>query len=64
MDAWATLAAAMGYADQAHLCRDVRRFTGHTPRALQAGIVGGDPAFWPYRVEAALLARHFGPTGF
>ncbi len=64
VDAWATLAAAMGYADQAHLCRDVRRFTGHTPRALQAGIVGGDPAFWPYRVEAALLARHFGPTGF
>lgn len=64
VDGWAALAADMGYADQAHLCRDLRRFTGHNPGALQAGILGEDPAFWPYRVEATRLARHFGPTGF
>lgn len=33
----AALAAAAGYADQAHLSRDVRALTGLTPRAYFAG---------------------------
>jgi AraC-like DNA-binding protein len=37
---WAELAVAHGYYDQAHLARDVRQFTGDTPRALL-----GLPAF-------------------
>ena len=36
------MSADAGYADQAHLCRDVRRFTGYAPRELQAGIARGD----------------------
>lgn len=63
-EGWAALAVREGYADQAHLCRDVRRFTGYAPRELQAGIARDDPAFWPYRVDPKILARHFGPTGF
>ncbi len=34
--AWAELAAALGYADQSHLNRDVRRFAGVTPSRLPA----------------------------
>lgn len=61
---WASLALASGYADQAHLIRDVRYFTGHSPGALMCRVRSDDPAFWAYRVPPALRALHFGPAGF
>ena len=33
VDGLADIAAAAGFADQAHMCRDVRALTGHTPSA-------------------------------
>ena len=36
-----TLATACGYADQAHLSREVRRLTGLTPRAVIAQFASG-----------------------
>jgi len=35
---WAGLAAALGYADQAHLIRDFRAATGQTPAAYAASV--------------------------
>lgn len=61
---WADLAARAGYFDQAHLHRDITRFTGHSPAALAAGITRADPAFWPYQLPAGTLQRLFGPTGY
>lgn len=31
----ASLAAAMGFADQSHMSREIKRFSGHTPQAVQ-----------------------------
>jgi AraC-like DNA-binding protein len=42
---WAALAARHGYFDQAHLCREFRRFGGTTPRR--------------YLAAARELTRHF-----
>jgi AraC-like DNA-binding protein len=36
----ARLAADLGFADQSHLCRVVRRETGYTPSALRQALAG------------------------
>jgi AraC-like DNA-binding protein len=46
---WADLAARTGYADQAHLCREVREVTGHSPTEL-ARKARDDEAYWVYRI--------------
>jgi AraC-like DNA-binding protein len=51
---WAELAAASGFADQAHMIRQMRRHTGFTPEQLRKS-AGSDEAFWGYR----LLEQYF-----
>jgi AraC-like DNA-binding protein len=51
---WAELAAASGFADQAHMIRQMRRHTGFTPEQLRKS-AGNDEAFWGYR----LLGEYF-----
>jgi AraC-like DNA-binding protein len=42
---WSELAVQLGYYDQAHLVRDVRRFAGATPTATRASLQALDPLF-------------------
>jgi AraC-like DNA-binding protein len=51
---WAGLAAASGFADQAHMIRQLRRHTGFTPEQLRQS-ARHDEAFWGYR----LLGQYF-----
>jgi AraC-like DNA-binding protein len=51
---WAGLAAASGFADQAHMIRQMRRHTGFTPEQLRQS-ARDDEAFWGYR----LLGQYF-----
>lgn len=51
---WAGLAAASGFADQAHMIRQMRRYTGFTPEQLLES-ARNDEAFWCYR----LLGQYF-----
>ena len=51
---WAALAAASGFADQAHMIRQMRRHTGFTPEQLRQS-ARNDEAFWGYR----LLGQYF-----
>jgi AraC-like DNA-binding protein len=51
---WAGLAAASGFADQAHMIRQMRRHTGFTPEQLRRN-ARSDEAFWAYR----LLGQYF-----
>lgn len=62
--AWADLAAQAGYADQAHLCRDVLRYTGHRPSALLQGLRQHDPDLWPFHVSPVTTHRWFGTAGY
>jgi AraC-like DNA-binding protein len=46
---WADIAAHGGYADQPHLCREVREFTGLGPSEL-ARKASEDESYWVYRI--------------
>ncbi len=46
---WPQLAVGAGYSDQAHLCRETRRFSGVSPAELLRRM-GHDEAFWVYRL--------------
>ncbi|HLO93286.1 MAG TPA: AraC family transcriptional regulator [Burkholderiaceae bacterium] len=48
---WSVLAQEVGYADQAHLCRETRRLTGCSPEVLRVRIFR-DEAYWLYRIWA------------
>ena len=61
--ALATLALEYGFYDQAHMQRDVRHFTGHTPLALRQAVAQQDPASWAYQA-AVRHPRFFGSRGF
>jgi AraC-like DNA-binding protein len=57
---WAGLASASGFADQAHMIRQMKRHTGFTPEQLRQR-ASADEAFWGYR----LLGEYFvKPTAF
>ena len=53
-ESFAEMAAAMGYADQSHMIREVKRVTGHPP-AKMLELIETDERFWFYR----LMAEHF-----
>ncbi|WP_321856786.1 helix-turn-helix domain-containing protein [Burkholderia cenocepacia] len=46
---WATLAADEGFADQAHLSREVKRITGFSPSEFTQRFID-DESFWMYRL--------------
>ncbi|MES2609902.1 MAG: helix-turn-helix domain-containing protein [Pseudomonadota bacterium] len=46
---WQDVAFDAGYADQAHLCRETQRVTGHSPSELVRR-VDGDDSYWFYRL--------------
>jgi AraC-like DNA-binding protein len=62
--AWADIATSTGYFDQAHLSRDLRRFTGYAPALLGRQLARGDPALWPYRLSSQQVSLLFGTPVF
>ncbi len=46
----ADVAAQGGYADQAHLSRDVRDITGHSPGKFLRLLASDDESYWIYRI--------------
>lgn len=57
---WADIAADADYFDQAHLSRDIRRFTGYSPAQLARQLANDDPALWPYRFNRQDARRVLG----
>lgn len=47
---WASVAACHGYADQAHLGRELKTLAGSSPEALKRAVHGGDESWWAYRL--------------
>jgi AraC-like DNA-binding protein len=45
---WASIAAESVYADQSHLCRELRRYTGLSPHQLWLN-VQNEQALWVYK---------------
>ena len=45
---WASIAAEAGYADQSHLCRELRRYTGFSPQQLWRR-VPNEEDLWVYK---------------
>lgn len=62
--AWADIATSAGYFDQAHLSRDLRRFTGYAPAMLGRQLAHDAPALWPYRLSPQQASRLFGTSAF
>ncbi|MDR7307692.1 helix-turn-helix domain-containing protein [Rhodoferax saidenbachensis] len=52
----AEVAHAMGFSDHAHLCREVKRYSGLNPTDLQLAIETQE-SYWPYRLRQTLKAR-------
>ena len=46
----ADVTAQGGHADQAHLSRDVRDITGHSPGKFLRLLQSGDESYWIYRI--------------
>ncbi len=44
------VAAQHGYADQAHMCRETREITGHSPGEMARMLNSDDESYWIYRV--------------
>jgi AraC-like DNA-binding protein len=44
------VAARNGYADQAHMSREAREITGHSPSEMTRQIKGNDESYWIYRI--------------
>jgi AraC-like DNA-binding protein len=57
---WSGLAAASGFADQAHMIRRMRRHTGLTPEQLRQS-AARDEAFWGYRLLGQYFAKPAAP---
>lgn len=57
---WAALAAASGFADQAHMIRRMKQHTGFTPKQLY-DCARYDEAFWYHRLYAQIIDQYLGP---
>lgn len=59
----AALASKLGYADQAHLSRDLKHFTGMQPGKMPH-LALQNPGYWAYRVLPQALAEGAGMSRF